>query len=128
MGFDVTQNLGPASFDPELISSLGPEGDANATELAAFAPLGADSIQSSPLAYFADVVQQIGKAMAHDGQSSSASGDASGSGMSDAMGMLENVVALMSAYGLGDGAYGAAPTPAPASLADARTPPIRGVD
>jgi hypothetical protein len=65
MGFDVPQNLGPAGFDPVPISSFEAPGGANMAELASFAPLGADSIQSSPLAFFGDMVQQIGKAMAY---------------------------------------------------------------
>ena len=128
MGFDVPQNLGLAGFDPLLVSSLDAPAGADTADLAAFAPLGADSIQSSPLAFFGDMVQQIGKAMAQDGMSSTANGDASGSGMSDAMGMLENVVALMSAYGLGDGATGAAPSPASTSLADVHSASTGGVD
>jgi hypothetical protein len=128
MGFDVPQNLGLAGFDPVLVSSLDAPAGGEGADLATFAPLGADSIQSSPLAFFGDMVQQIGKAMAQDGMSSSANGDAPGSGMSDAMGMLENVVALMSAYGLGDGASGAAPAPASTSLADTRTRSTGGVD
>ncbi|MGH7755213.1 MAG: hypothetical protein ACREM8_02875 [Vulcanimicrobiaceae bacterium] len=125
MGFEVSQNLKPAGFEPGLTSLPSARSGANAAELAPFAPLGADNIQSSPLAFFGDMVQQIGKAMSQDGLSTLASGSGgSGASMNEAMGILENVVALMSASNLGNG--GAPSTPgalsSPASLAPPASP------
>ena len=63
-------------------------------------PLSSDAISTSPLTFFGGVVEQIGKAMMNDGGTGSAAqSGANGAGFDHAIGLLEGVIGLMSAYG-----------------------------
>ncbi len=63
-------------------------------------PLSSDAISTSPLTFFGGVVEQIGKAMMNDGGSGpTAQSGANGAGFDHAIGLLEGVIGLMSAYG-----------------------------
>ena len=69
-------------------------------------PLSSDAISTSPLTFFGGVVEQIGKAMMNDGSysgGSPAAGSANGAGFDQAIGLLEGVIGLMSAYGSDSG-------------------------
>jgi hypothetical protein len=98
MGFDVSTNLDLFKVDAAsgVAASQGSPDAADTTS----GSLPGDSISTSPLAFFGDMVQSIGRSMSQDAANLPATDSAAhGDAISQALEMLESTMGLMSLYG-----------------------------
>ena len=109
MNFDIS-NLDLVKFDGTAsVVASAPSAD---PAPAGSAPLAADSIAASPLSYFGDMVQQIGRSIS--GEAAKLPADdpsAQGDAMNAAIDLLEGAMGLMSLYGGAGAGAGASDTP-----------------
>jgi hypothetical protein len=98
MSFDISTNLDLFKLDPAGNVATS-QGSSDAAQ-AASGSLPGDSISTSPLAYFGDMVQSIGRSMSQDASNLPATDrSAHGDAISQALEMLESTMGLMSLYG-----------------------------
>ena len=98
MSFDISNNLD--LFKLDLLSSAATSQGSPDAAAAAPGSLPRDSIATSPLAFFGDMVQSIGRSMSTDAATLSPTDrSAHGDAISQALEMLESTMGLMSLYG-----------------------------
>ena len=99
MNFDVSNGLVPFGSGTDVTPSAQAADPASAGSAAS----SGDAASGLPLAYFGDMIQQIGRSMTGDPAASASSDpNAHAQSMNDAIDMLEGVIGMMSLYGSPD--------------------------